>query len=314
MAAKCSDEDFIRLVEERGIWGAARHLGQNDRTIRRRRERLEEKFKRQITVPDRARSTRVGAAHPKGVPIGIDSGTILVGSDAHYWPGEATVAHRAFVDFCRRLSPKAVVMNGDVMDCASISRFPPIGWESSPTLEEEIGAVQRRMREITDVTPDAEHIWTLGNHDGRFETRLATVAPEFSMVHGVHLKDHFPEWTPCWSVWINDDIVIKHRFKGGDHAVWNNTIKSGKSIITGHLHSLKVTPFTDYNGTRWGVDSGTLAEPYGPQFTDYTEESPVNWRSGFVVLTFDDGELLDPEIVRVWDDSRVCFRGELFHA
>ena len=106
-------------------------------------------------------------------------------------------------------------------------------------------------------------------------------------------------------------MVIKHRYKGGIHATHNNTLWAGKTVVTGHLHSLKVTPFSDYNGIRWGVDTGTLADPYGPQFENYTEQNPANWRSGFVVLTFKDGTLLDPEIVRVVGERKVSFRGEV---
>jgi hypothetical protein len=82
-------------------------------------------------------------------------------------------------------------------------------------------------------------------------------------------------------------------------------------MVTGHLHSLKVTPWSDYTGDRYGVDSGTLAETDGPQFINYVEASPVNWRSGFVVLTFKDGRLLWPEVVKKWDDNSVQFRGEV---
>jgi hypothetical protein len=87
---------------------------------------------------------------------------------------------------------------------------------------------------------------------------------------------------------------------------------SGKTIVTGHLHSLRVTPLSDYTGTRYGVDCGTLADPYGPQFTHYTEDNPVNWRSGFVVLTFYRGRLLWPEVVHVIDEGQVTFRGKVY--
>jgi len=133
------------------------------------------------------------------------------------------------------------------------------------------------------------------------------VAPEYAQMHGVHLKDHFPRWRPCWSVWINDEVVVKHRYKGGIHATHNNTVNSGKTTVTGHLHSLKVTPFDDYNGTRWGVDTGTLAEPNGPQFLNYMEDNPRNWRSGFVVLRFVRGRLLWPQLVSVLDQDTIDY-------
>jgi hypothetical protein len=200
-------------------------------------------------------------------------------------------------------------MNGDVLDGATISRHPPIGWDNVPSLESEIGACQERLGEIQRAAPNAKRYWPMGNHDARLECKLAAVAPEFAKVHGTRLKDHLPYWQPCWSLCVNDDVVIKHRFRSGMHAPHNNTLWAGKTILTGHLHSLKVMPISDYNGTRFGVDTGTLADAYGPQF-EYCEQNPVNWRSGFIVLTFRGGELMWPEICRTLEDGVVDFRGE----
>ena len=83
-------------------------------------------------------------------------------------------------------------------------------------------------------------------------------------------------------------------------------------MVTGHLHSARVSPFTDYNGTRYGVDTGCVAEPDHKAFIDYTEDSPKNWRSATAFFTFKDGNLMMPELVTKWDDKRVQFRGELF--
>jgi hypothetical protein len=278
--------------------------------------------------------TKAGAARLLGIPIStlkdrlsaserafplvkgrkelqVENGTVLVFSDAHYWPGEPSTAHRALLRFCKEIAPVAVICNGDAIDGASISRHPPIGWESAPTVKEELEACQERLGEISLAAGKATKIWTLGNHDARFETRLAQVAPELRDVHGIHLHDHFPGWTCGWSLWINDDVVIKHRAKGGSHAPYNNTVASGKSIITGHLHSAKVVPYTDYNGTRYGVDTGCLANTYHPAFQGYLEDNFRDWRQAFCVLTFVNSQLLIPEIVLVWDEETVQFRGEL---
>ena len=46
-------------------------------------------------------------------------------------------------------------------------------------------------------------------------------------------------------------------------------------MVTGHLHSARVSPFTDYNGTRYGVrHAGCVAETDHKAFVDYTEEIP----------------------------------------
>jgi hypothetical protein len=156
-------------------------------------------------------------------------------------------------------------------------------------------------------------VWTLGNHDSRYENRLAANAPQYEFVKGFSLKDHFPAWHSCWSCWPTEQVVVKHRWKGGIHATHNNAVQSGVSICTGHLHSLKVTPFADYNGNRFGVDTGTLAETNGPQFINYLEDSPTNWRSGFAILTFHNGRLLWPELVYSWGaENKIEFRGKVY--
>lgn len=307
-----SDRDFLAMFEKHGAQEMARRTGQKVRGIFGRRERLEKKLNRQInTGATNNFKTRSGIEHSARIPLDIKDGYVLIGSDAHYWPGIVTTAHRAFVKFAQELRPKAIIMNGDVLDGASISRHPPIGWEVSPTLEQEMDACKERLGEILKAAPAAERIWTLGNHDGRFETRIATVAPEYAKVHGVHLKDHFPQWRACWAAWINDAVVVKHRYKGGVHATHNNALASGKTMVTGHLHSLKVTPYDDYNGRRWGIDSGTLAEPGGPQFLDYCEDNPTNWRSGFVVLRFVRGVLCWPQLVSVTGPDEVDYCNQL---
>lgn len=308
---KTSEADFVRLITESGIAETARRLRQPESTIAARRRRIEQRTGRAI-VPPASNTKRVKIDHPERVYLNIENGVVLVGSDAHFWPGDDSPAYRAFVKFAKDLRPAAIVMNGDAFDGASISHHPPIGWAEQPTVQQEIEACQDALARVEKAKPvKCRLIWSLGNHDARFETRIATVAPEYAKVHGAALQDHFPAWEPCWSTWINDDVVVKHRFKGGIHAPHNNTLWAGTTMITGHPHSAKVHPISDYRGTRYGVDTGCLADTYGRQFRDYTEDNPRNWRSGFCVLTFKDGELLQPELVLAWDEDRVQFRGEL---
>ena len=248
--------------------------------------------------------------HPAAVSLGIQDGHVLIGSDSHYWPGVNSTAHDAFLEFVREYKPKVVIKNGDEADFPTISRHAPIAWEKRPKVADEIDNLKAMLGEIEKLAKGARFIWPLGNHDSRFETRLATLAPEYANVHGVHLKDNFPKWEPCWVSFINSDVVVKHRYKSGRHAPENNTLWSGRTIITGHLHAMKVEPLSDYNGTRWGVDCGTMADPYGPQFYNYTEMNPLNWRTGFTLLTFVKGRLLWPEQAWISGPRMVQFRGK----
>lgn len=317
MKAKVPDAEFIELWHtHRSIAKVAEVLGLAVQNVKVRRRRIERDYKIRLDAtahPHHAQYYKhlSPSEHPHRKHLECMNGRVFVFSDAHFWPGVRTTAFRALLQFIVELKPNAIICNGDAFDGASISRFPRIGWDSKPSIIEELKACKDRLGEIEEAANGAKLFWPLGNHDARFENRLAANAPEFQGVQGFHLKDHLPGWAPCWSLWINHDVVVKHRYKGGIHATHNNTVNSGKSTVTGHLHSLKVTPFDDYNGTRFGVDTGTLADPKGPQFVDYLEDSPTNWRSGFVVLTFHNGNLLWPEVVRVLDEHTVDFRGHV---
>lgn len=309
-----TDDDirFIDLFERGGAALVKQELGCTERNVYSRRNRLQVRLGRPIDAPGLGPRKNL-AWEPSPIPgmleMDIDNGWVVIGSDAHYWLGNPSTAHRGLVKFCKDLKPKLVVNNGDALDFGSISRHPPMNWEERPTVKQEIELTQERLGEIESAAGKARKIWNLGNHDARYEVRLATQAPEFAKVKGVHLHDHFPFWENAWSVRINGNVVITHRYKGGLHATHNNTVNAGVSMVTGHLHSLKATPYTDYTGTRWGVDCGTMADIYGPQF-EYLESNPRNWRSGFVVLEFWKGKLRQPSLGMVIEEGLIDFPGQ----
>jgi len=305
---------FLQEFTSLGAAGVAKKYGIAERNVYARRRKLEDMLGVQLTPPAKGGHVQQLDQHPATRQLHIRNGIVLVGSDAHFWPGIHSAAFRAFVQFCQKLNPVAVVMNGDAYDGARVSRWPDGSWSdmgAKPTVLQELEATQAALSEIKKASPKARHLFPLGNHDSRFEMRLIQQVPEYAEVHGTKLKDHIPDWEACWAVLINKDIVIKHRFKSGIHAPHNNTLWAGRTMVTGHLHSLKVMPLSDYNGTRWGIDCGTLADPYGPQFYNYTEVNPLNWRAGFAVLTIKDGELVWPEVVWANSANTVQWRGEV---
>jgi len=256
-------------------------------------------------------------AHPQRIDVDVQDGIVIVGSDAHIWPGSLTTAFRALILFSSKLEPELLCLNGDVYDGAKVSRFPSIGWEHKPTPMQEIEACQEALTHLQA----KRKIWTLGNHDWRFESYIAKHAEQLIGLHGVHLKDYFPAWENAWRLRINGktahEVNIKHRSSGGSPLA--RGVKAGTSLVTGHLHSMNATRFTNYSGDHFSVDTGTLARIPGeievPQFTPYVEDNPVDWAAGFAVLTFHAGRLLWPEFVHVIDELAgiVSFRGEVFH-
>lgn len=307
---KCSDEEFIGLFTLHGASKTAAILKTTERGVYSRRRRLEDR------VGSLAAPSSVAISHPGRIPLEIRNGTALVGSDFHIWPGEPSTCLRAFKKFIKDIQPSAIILNGDVLDFPRISRHPQ-NWESAPDPQQEIECAQDHLNDMEQAAKrGTKKIWPIGNHDIRLEATFANSTPQMRGVKGVHLADHFPNWQKAMSCFINEGIaggatMVKHRYKGGMNATRANTLNAGISMVTGHLHSQNVRPLSDYNRfDRYGVDTGCVADKEHRAFT-YTEDSPLDWRSGFALLTYREGVLMPPELVTKMDSKSVWFRGNL---
>jgi hypothetical protein len=311
----CSDQEFISLFKEhRSPTKVARVLNVDVRNINMRRKNIEKKYDILLEANDNRGIPKFIIPENKvRCEYELKNGIVMVGSDCHYNPSYISTAHRAFVHFTKQLKPKMVILNGDLFDFATVSQHHRIGYQQHPTVQQELEEVQNRLGDIEKVRPPGCLLHrTIGNHDLRFDGKLSNVLPQYEGVKGMSLADHLPGWSYSWSVMINDNTMVKHRWHNGIHAVYNNVLKGGKSMVTGHLHSLKVTPWTNYSGDLYGVDTGMMAAVKDEQFL-YHEDSSVNWRAGFAVLTYINGHLMPPELVQVIneDEGLVFFRGEL---
>ena len=321
-AQKLTEAQFVSEFQRIGSVDAmAREHGIDRRNIQRRRASLMEQGHNLASRPADGVDSRVpidyrdtGWTFPREKQIEIDTGAIVISSDHHYWPGEPTVAHKALLAVIRKVKPRVKIVNGDVFDGVSVCRHPPFGWSDRPSVMDELSACQERLGEIEQALPrGCERLWNIGNHDQRFERTLAMQASEFKGLAGFRLEDHFHGWDMQWSTLINPNaaapVMVKHRFAGGIHAGYNNAVKSGLTIVTGHTHLLEAKAIGNYRGRFWGVQTGTLADTDGPQF-EYMENAPTHACSGFAVLTFRDGKLLPPELCEV-HDGVAFFRGEV---
>jgi Calcineurin-like phosphoesterase len=305
-AARCTDQEFINLWQANPSASQMAEILKLDvRAICSRRRAIEQRHGLRLKATDPRSPDSMLITHDRvEVKIGLENGVILVSGDLHFRPKyQVPTMHRAMLYLAKKLKPYAIVWNGDVADFPQISRHPSIGWEGYPTVAEELATIMDRSAEIMKAAPAAKRIWTAGNHDLRFESRLAAVAGEFKNVKGIHLKDHMPEFHPAWFVTVNEGTPshteIRHREKGGVHAAYNNTKDSGVTLVTGHDHRADVVPYVDRRGMRYGVRHGMGADSArDPQFVNY-------------LLTYRNGELLMPELALRYDDNRFQFRGEL---
>lgn len=235
--------------------------------------------------------------------------TMVVFSDSHVIPNAPSLASKALVELIKQLQPKYVTCLGDTFDFATISKHSRSGWEKRFTVREELQAGCELLKNIGDAAPSAIKLMTFSNHDSRFNDALSAKIPEFEGVNGFNIKDHIKsDWKFGISIMLNKNTILKHQWHGGIHAAWNNVLKSGINIITGHTHKQGAKPYSDYTGTRYGVEVGTLSEINNRMY-NYTEHSPLDWISGAAILTFKNGKLITPEFMSVVDGV-AYFRGQ----
>ena len=312
-----TDQEFIELWHKLGSPQLmSEQLGVGVRNICDRRARLEKKLGINLdTHNDLRYGNRVPTithSFDRVRSIANLEGYVFVFSDAHFQPDQSTPAFYAMLKLIKKLKPVAIIANGDILDGGTISKYGPEDWSERPTLQQEVEAVQVHMDAIVKACRGLGTILhrTIGNHCIRFDKRLANAAPEFRGIKGTTLSDHIQEWTVSWSVMVNDNTMIKHRMQhSGIHSAYNNTLKGGINTVTGHTHLLEVKPWGDYQGRRYGVSTGMLADPKSGAFR-YIEDNPVPWCQGFAILSFDtDGRLLPPELVEVIEGIPY-FRGQ----
>lgn len=325
-APTVSDDEFIKIWNAYGSpTRVAEHLGITARSVYGRRDSIEKRLG--ILLPA---ATRIGynaadggsgarmvmAARRDVNRLEIENGTVLIGSDAHYTPGVIPTAHKAFCNLAYDLGKavSAVILNGDILDGGQISRHPRGGWGGLPNVKQELEAVQERLAEIEGaIAPGVRLMRTYGNHCARFEARLAAQVPEYEGVAGFTLREHLPAWTDSLRIDINEDTVVIHDWHSGLHSGWNDVLKGGCSVVTGHTHELGFKAHKGFkDNVHFGIKTGMLAEDDQPQF-DYRKGKPgMNWRSGFAVLTFVDSVLIQPEFCAVEADGRAWFRGKQY--
>lgn len=302
--------ETLRAVDAAGgiVAEAARRVGISRTTMQSRVETARTTLGGGWTSDD-------GWTFPRELRLEIENGCAVISSDHHYWPGPATVAHRGLLTVIGIVKPTHKFLNGDVVDGVSVSRHAPFGWARRPNVKQELDACKERVREIELALPKGcERLWNIGNHDIRFERTLVEKAKEFEGLEGWRLNEHFHGWEMQWSVFINahgpHPVMIKHRQAGGVHAGYNNAMKGGCTIVTGHTHLLEAKPYGNWRTPRyWGIQTGTIADVHGAH-AEYQENSASAACSGFAVLTWRDGVLLPPELCEVID-GRAYFRGQV---
>ncbi|NBQ80363.1 MAG: hypothetical protein EBT99_17475, partial [Betaproteobacteria bacterium] len=189
--AVCTEDEFIAIWKRLGSATlVAQEVGISLRQTQERRRSIQNRRGISLDTFNDQRSYKLLHSENKIRSIANIEGPVIVFSDAHFMPNETSVAFEALIKVIKKIKPTMIIANGDILDGATISKYGPEGWQTKPTLKQELESVQYHMDAIVKACKGLGVILhrTIGNHDIRFEKRLAGLVPEYKDISGTTLS------------------------------------------------------------------------------------------------------------------------------
>jgi predicted phosphodiesterase len=188
---------------------------------------------------------------PFVLPLGCNN--ILLISDLHI-PYHNIEAISLAMDYGIEKKVNTIFINGDLIDCATVSKFEPDLKKRS--LKEEFDLTKDFLRQLRFYFPEAEIYWLKGNHCIRWEKFLMSKVHQIWDDAYFHLEERLRLNEERIKI-LDDKVLVfagklaithgHHVFSGSSAALpaKNASDKANQHIITGHLH--RVSSFYNTN-------------------------------------------------------------------
>lgn len=234
---------------------------------------------------------------------------VVVLSDLHYrtyiskewdeaaggWRSSIKTAHdeRALevaLQFMRDWQPDAIYLNGDLLDCAQLSRFEKEPGDEEG-LEADIQGLRAILSRIRREHPRAAMHYLLGNHEDRLARYLRSNAAALRWVTGLdwHVlldskglnlpiypyKERVSVLPGVFEITHGDKVAQKSGYTA------HKMLELGVSGVSGHVHRLGAIYKTDRRGTTAWFEGGCLCR-LDPEYA-----ANPNWQQGMTLVYVD---------------------------
>lgn len=180
------------------------------------------------------------------VPVELDGKRVAILSDVHI-PYHSSVAVTAAIKYAKTRKPDTILLNGDIGDFYSQSRY-----EKNPAkrdLVRELEMLEAFLVHVRQQFPKARIIYKEGNHDFRWKSWLWAHAAEISdhprmrLDVWLNLKDHGIEWVADERPIMAGKLPIFHGHELGKSGIANPVnpargafMRTHHTILVGHSH------------------------------------------------------------------------------
>lgn len=269
------------------------------------RSTLQSRFYQEKNRPRFANSERI-----KTQPHDKKRKTVLFLYDIHI-PNQSDENIALALDYAQeRHNVDTIVLGGDVMDCAGISRWKKDPYTTMP-LHEEIERTVGWLDSLRQQFPKAEIVYLRGNHEDRLQNYLWTTAAEISKLKGLKLQDQL-ELDRLNIRWIDNlervqrgekvySIGRLHILHGHELGTCPNInparqyfLRTMDNTICGHVHKVDEHFATTISGKTMG------AWVCGPLCDMHPGYRPINgWCAGFALVHFDADGLFSVKLKKI---------------
>ena len=188
--------------------------------------------------------------------------------------------------FAKQLKPDGVVLNGDIVDCYSISshRVDPEEMTKSG-LSTEIDLAAWLMSQFKGVK---ERVWIGGNHESRLYRYVTDKAPLLGLLPSIKFPKLFQlekygfGWRDYGETIRLGKLLITHGSMVRQHSAYtakSHFDKYGMSVLIGHTHRLGVYTHTNIKGAHGAWENGCLCRLDGLGYVFQPD-----WQQGFSVV------------------------------
>ena len=232
-------------------------------------------------------------------------------SDAHY-PFQDETSINIVMKMIRKFEPDNVIMDGDMLDCSSLSRFTKDPPEPAAFKHE----VEEMCEFITGIQKYSNIYYIQGNHESRLAKTINDKMPELygmldmqSIINSNLDTDiEYIHCVPAESmiVW-NDDLLIGHFNKVSQNCCYTVKLLIDRfktNCVQAHTHRLGEYRVRGQQGILRGWESGCLCS-LDPDYV-----MMPNWMNGFLVYERL-GNSWNIETVHI-NDGKAFFRGSIY--
>lgn len=187
------------------------------------------------------------------------------------------------------VKPDGVILNGDIVDCYSISDFHKDPY-SQADLEAEIAGACNLMGKLSKVP---NKVWIGGNHEDRWRRVIWKQGSPYramfrSFQEAFQMGSYAFRWRPYGDYVLLGKLMVTHGSMVSKHS--GQTAKAhydkyGRSVLVGHTHRLGAYYHRNMEGTYAAFENGCLCS-LTPEYTQHP-----NWQQGFSVVEVGDAGL-----------------------